>query len=96
MKEPQDILDQRIIQLSEIDCLRWRDLIEGGTLVTGEIGAGKTTANVSTVAPALPAASLVGGVDRSVRSDETARWIECARQSGREEDFILPNAEEGK
>jgi hypothetical protein len=93
MKESRDILDQRIIQLSKIDSLRFRDLIEGGTLVFGGIGAGKTSSNGSVAARAFPAAHL-GDLESSVKSDDIARWIECARESGREEGLIMPDVEE--
>ena len=41
MQAPQDILDRVMVQLSASDFLKFRDLIEGGVLITGGLGSGK-------------------------------------------------------
>jgi hypothetical protein len=91
-KDP--VLDREILRLSDTDILRFRDLIEGGCFITGGLGSGKS----STVAKDLAMSFLysgMGGLVLTVKSDETAHWLEYARQAGRLKDVRLFNATSG-
>jgi len=92
---PKDpVLDRVILQLSEKDAIRFRDIIEGGCLITGGLGSGKSSTSARTLALSLLSAGYSGLV-LTVKSDETAHWIEYARQTGREKDLIILNAQSG-
>jgi hypothetical protein len=92
---PKDpVLDEVMIQLSDKDAIRFRDCIEGGILVTGGLGSGKSSTSSRTVALAFLRTGK-GGLVLTVKSDETARWIEFAKLTGRFKDLVIFNAESG-
>ena len=73
---PKDpVLDRTIVQLSETDVIRFRDLIEGGCLITGGLGSGKSSTSARTLALSFLRAGY-GGLVLTVKSDETAHWLE--------------------
>jgi hypothetical protein len=94
MQAPQDILDRVMVQLSASDFLRFRDLIEGGTLITGGLGSGKSSTSGRAFALAFLSAG-VGGLVLTVKSDETGHWIDYAKTTGRFNDLIIFNAQSG-
>jgi hypothetical protein len=94
MQAPKDILDWPMVQLSDSDCLRFRDLIEGGTLITGGLGSGKSSTSGRAFALSFLKARM-GGLVLTVKSDETEHWIQYARECGREKDLIIFNAQSG-
>jgi hypothetical protein len=89
---PKDpVLDRIILQLSKTDAIRFRDIIEGGCFITGGLGSGKS----STIAKDLAMSFLyagMGGLVLTVKSDETANWIEYARRAGRTHDLKIFSA----
>jgi hypothetical protein len=85
-KDP--ILDRVILQLTERDVLRFRDLTEGGCLTLGGLGAGKTT-TVGRMAAMSFLQGPYGGLILTVKSDETERWIQYVRTAGREKDLFV-------
>src|SRR5450755_1672006 len=87
-----DILDIPILSLSEKDQLTLRALVEGGTLITGRLGSGKSSTSGKALAYGFLRAGL-GGLILTVKSDETAHWIEYAKACGREKDLVIFNAE---
>jgi hypothetical protein len=92
---PKDpILDRVILQLSEQDVVRFRDLIEGGCLITGGLGSGKSSTSARNIALSFLNAGL-GGLVLTVKSDETEHWIQYAKETGREKDLIIFNAASG-
>ena len=92
---PKDpILDRVILQLSQQDAVRFRDIIEGGCLITGGLGSGKSSTSARNIALSL-LASGYGGLVLTVKSDETEHWIEYAKETGREKDLIIFNAASG-
>jgi type IV secretory pathway TraG/TraD family ATPase VirD4 len=91
-KDP--VLDLILLWLSEIDPMRFRDVIEGGLFLSGGLGAGKSSTFLFMLAMAFLRA-LTGGLVLTVKSDETRHWIEYARRAGRENDLIIFNAESG-
>jgi len=91
MPKGDDILDWPILFLSKSDPLRLRRLVEGGTLITGRLGSGKSSTSGRALAYGFLRAGL-GGLVLTVKSDETAHWIEYAKACGREKDLIIFNA----
>ena len=92
---PKDpILDRVILQLSEQDAVRFRDIIEGGCLISGGLGSGKSSTSARNLALSL-LQSGYGGLVLTVKSDETEHWIEYANETGREDDLIIFNAASG-
>ena len=91
---PKDLLDRPMLQLSEVDFLRFRDLIEGGTLITGGLGSGKSSTSGRALALSFLDAGL-GGLILTVKSDETEHWIQYAKRTGRSKDLVIFNAENG-
>jgi hypothetical protein len=92
MPNKNDILDRPILSLSDTDHLLFRDLIEGGTLITGGLGAGKSSTSGRALACGFLRAGL-GGLICTVKSDETQHWIDYAKLCGREQDLIIFNPE---
>ncbi len=94
MTYPKDVLNTPILQLSESDVVRFRDLIEGGTLITGGLGSGKSSTSAKSLALSF-LSSGIGGLVLTVKSDETKHWIEYAKSAGRFKDLVIFNAESG-
>jgi hypothetical protein len=88
------VLDRNMILLSDTDALRFRDLIEGGTLITGGLGSGKSSTSGKNLAMSFLRAGL-GGLILTVKSDETDVWRRYAKLCGREKDLVIFNAESG-
>jgi hypothetical protein len=94
MPNHEDILDRPILWLSDKDHLSLRALVEGGTLITGRLGSGKSSTSGRALALGFLRAGL-GGLVLTVKSDETAHWLEYAKECGREKDVTVFNAESG-
>jgi hypothetical protein len=91
-KDP--VLDREILQLSEHDFIRFRDLIEGGCYITGGLGSGKSSTVAKDIAMSFLYAGM-GGLVLTVKSDETQHWLEYAKKAGREKDVVVFNAQSG-
>ena len=91
-KDP--VLDREILSLSETDIVRFRDIIEGGCLITGGLGSGKSSTSAKDLALSFLTSGF-GGLVLTVKSDETPHWIEYAKQTGRFNDLIIFNAGSG-
>src|SRR5271154_4428680 len=94
MANRDDILDRRMLSLSESDHLSLRDLVEG-TLITGAPGSGKTTTSGKQLAYALLKTRGAGGLILTAKAEETLNWIAYTKACGREKDLIVFNAESG-
>jgi len=94
MPKLDNILDRTILQLSKVDAIRFRDIIEGGLFVSGGLGAGKSSTVLFQVAMSCLIAGL-GFLVLTVKSNETEHWIEYAKKAGREKDLIIFNAKSG-
>jgi hypothetical protein len=88
------VLDREMLWLSQTDCLRFRDIIEGGTLITGGLGSGKSSTSARAFALSFLQSGM-GGLVLTVKSDECERFVNYARETGREKDLIIFNAESG-
>ena len=94
MSKRDEVLDARMLSLSENDHICMRDLSEG-CLVTGAPGSGKTTTSGKQLAYALLRLRNSGGLVLTAKAEETANWIAYAKACGREKDLIVFNAESG-
>jgi hypothetical protein len=94
MPKHDDILDWPILSLSDNDDLRLRDLVEGGTLITGGLGAGKSSTSLRQLFFGLLRAGL-GGLICTVKSDDTENYLAYAKACGREKDVIVFNVNSG-
>jgi hypothetical protein len=92
---PKDpVLDEVMVQLTDQDAIRFRDCIEGGVLITGGLGSGKSSTSARTLAKAF-LRSGKGGLVLAVKSDEPANWVQLAKETGREKDLLIFDAASG-
>lgn len=89
-----DILDRPILAISESDILTFRDLVEGGVLITGGLGSGKSSTSGKALAMGMLRAGL-GGLILTVKSDESTHWKKYIADAGRSKDLIVFSAESG-
>lgn len=94
MPSHENILDRRMLSLSDADHLHLRDLVEG-TLITGAPGSGKTTTSGRQLAHAFLKTPKMGGLVLTAKAEETANWLSYVKACGREKDLILFNADSG-
>jgi hypothetical protein len=90
----KDVLDKPILALSESDVLTFRHLVEGGVLITGGLGSGKSSTSGRALAMGMLRAGI-GGLILTVKSDETAHWKDYISKAGRSDDLIIFSAESG-
>ena len=89
-----NILDRRVLSLSDCDHLDGRSLCEG-TFIAGAPGSGKTTTSGKQLAHALLRIPHSGGLILTAKAEETLNWIDYAKACGRAKDLIVFNAESG-
>ncbi|MBV9506857.1 MAG: hypothetical protein JO323_17830 [Acidobacteriia bacterium] len=89
-----NILDKPILALSDSDVLTFRHLVEGGVLITGGLGSGKSSTSGKALAMGMLRAGL-GGLILTVKSDETLHWKEYIDKAGRSKDLMVFSAESG-
>jgi hypothetical protein len=87
MAQKTSPLDTPILWLSKLDVLRLRDLIEGGTLITGGLGSGKSSTSLRQLCCGLMRAGL-GALVCTVKSSDAESFIAYAKECGREKDVI--------
>jgi len=90
MAQHANILDRPILSLSDTDHLRLRDLVEGGTLITGGLGSGKSSTSGKQLISGLMRAGL-GGVIHTVKGEDTENVLAYAKECRREQDVIVFN-----
>jgi type IV secretory pathway TraG/TraD family ATPase VirD4 len=90
----KDFLNQPILSLSKTDHLTGRDFVQGGTLIVGDPGSGKSSTSSKQIICAFMRAGM-GGVLHTVKSEDTANYLEYARECGREKDVIVFSEESG-
>lgn len=88
-----DPLDQPLIYFSEHDPFTIRDACEG-VQVFGGIGSGKSSGSGRNLATNMLRNGF-GGLVLTVKPDETQQWIQYAEQTGRTNDLIIVNPENG-
>jgi len=89
-----DVLEKPVLSLSESDLLDLRALCEG-TVITGAPGSGKSSCSGRQLAMGLLSVPEMGGLVLTAKPEETQNWIRYAKDSGREGDLIIFNAESG-
>ena len=94
MAKITDILDYKVLSLTDCDHPAWRDLVEG-TVITGGPGSGKTTTVGRQLAFGLLRTPHSGGLVLVAKMEETQNWIAYAKACGREKDLIVFNAASG-
>lgn len=94
MTSQPDILDQPILSLSDTDHLSVRDLVAGGTLITGGLGSGKSSTSGKQLCCGLMRAGF-GALICPVKVEDTDNVLAYAEACGREKDVILFNESSG-
>ena len=89
-----NILDQRILSLSESDHLTLRNFVQGGTLIVGDPGSGKSSTSFKQIICAMMRAGL-GGLLHTTKSEDTANYLSYAKECGRESDVIVFSEDSG-
>jgi hypothetical protein len=90
---PNDILDRIILSLSEKDDVKLRELIEGGGLLLGGLGSGKTS-TLRQLFRALLKAGL-GALLCTVKSTDAADYMQDAELCGRGNDVTIFSVKSG-
>ena len=93
MPKHDDILDRPIFSLSEKDCVKLRELIEGGGLILGSLGSGKTS-TLRQLFRALLRAGL-GGLLCTVKSTDAEDYLQDAELCGRSKDVTVFSVKSG-
>jgi TraM recognition site of TraD and TraG len=89
-----NLLAKVILLLSESDRLTVRRLINGGVLITGGLGQGKSSTSLRQLIFGLMLARL-GGLFCTNKSTDTADYLAIAKSAGREKDVIVFSVESG-
>ena len=94
MQKPDDILDTNILNLSKLDSLSIRSLVQGGVLITGGLGQGKSSTSLRQICYGALRANL-GAVFTTVKSSDTADYLALIKAAGREKDVTVLSVESG-
>jgi type IV secretory pathway TraG/TraD family ATPase VirD4 len=90
----RNILDQPLLSLTAFFCLTLRMLVEGGTLITGGLGSGKSSTSLYQLIMAMFRAGL-GALLCTVKSEDAGNYLAYAKAAGRESDVIVFSLESG-
>ena len=90
----KNILDLPLLALTATFFLTLRMLVEGGTLITGGLGAGKSSTSLFQLIMAMFRAGL-GALLCTVKSEDAANYLAYAKAAGREADVIVFSLESG-
>lgn len=95
MARKQDILNARILSLSESDYADLKRLGQG-TLIVGSVGGGKSSTSGKQIAKALPRMLPdCGGLCLTTKANERESWITYAKACGRQNNLIVVNPAPG-
>lgn len=104
MTKEIDLLDRKVLALSELDALDLRALCEG-VFISGSPGSGKSSTSGKQLAHALlkvpnsgsgrSGGFRSGGLVLTAKGEETENWKQYATDCGRFDDLIIFNAESG-
>ena len=90
----EDLLDQVLYEVPGTNtAITWAEAVEG-TLVTGATGSGKSSGPGRHAALAMLKKGF-GFCVLCAKPDESNRWIEYAKETGREKDIVLFNKKSG-
>ena len=94
MSSHYDVLEWRLIAISEVDYILVRDAVEG-IFVSGAPGSGKSS-NVGTqLIQGLLRTPHMGALVLTAKAEETTNWIRYAEAGGRGKDVIVFNEKSG-
>jgi len=91
---PPDILDRKILALSDRDAIDLRATNEG-IFICGGPGSGKTTTSGKNLAYGLLKVPTMGGLVSTAKAEETQNWINYASKTARSKDPIIFNEKSG-
>ena len=83
-------LDAPLLQLSTNDQFTVRDALQGGLLITGGTGSGKTSGPGATIAGSMLRAGW-GGIVLCAKPEEAGHWVRLCRKHGRGQTVIRWN-----
>jgi hypothetical protein len=89
-----NILDIPILSVSERDQILLRQLVEGGTLILGMLGSGKSSTSLRQILLGMMRAGM-GGLLLTVKPEDTETFVAYARECGREADVVVFNEASG-
>jgi hypothetical protein len=92
--KPDNLLDRIILGFSKQDSLSVRSLINGGVLITGGLGQGKSSTSLRQLCYGLLRANL-GALFCTVKSSDTQDYLALAKAAGREKDVLILSVENG-
>lgn len=90
----RDILDIPILSLSKTDYLDARTLCQGGTLILGDPGSGKSSTSRKNIIFGLLRAGF-GAVFCTTKPEDTADYLAMIRECGREGDACVFSPDSG-
>jgi hypothetical protein len=89
----RDPLDRTLMYWSRSDVFTLRDLLNGGVLVNGKTGSGKSTGVRDPIMSAVISACRSGGLIRCAKPEDSQRFFELFERAGRLNDVIHLNSE---
>lgn len=89
-----DVLNWRLLGLSESDFVLVRDAVEG-IFIAGAPGSGKSSSVGKKFALGLLSTPNSGGLILTAKAEETAIWLQYAKDCGREKDVIVFSEQSG-
>jgi hypothetical protein len=78
------LLDQVLLWWAPRDPFRVRDLLNGGVLILGRAGSGKTSSSGTTIGRAIVSNARSGGLILAAKPDDAEMWTRIFEQAGRE------------
>ena len=94
-KRAPDPLDRPLMQWSKFDAFTVRDLLNGGVLVQGKTGSGKSSGPGKKMMRALIDHPRSGGLVRCAKPEDAAEARELFRQAGRLDDLLVFRPDQG-
>ena len=88
------LLDRIVLGLSKNDFLTVRALINGGVLITGGLGQGKSSTSLRQIIFALLMTGL-GALFCTVKASDTADYLALIKAAGRAKDIVVLSVENG-
>jgi hypothetical protein len=89
-----DVLNWRLLGLSDSDFVLVRDAVEG-IFISGAPGSGKSSSVGKKFAYGLLGTPNSGGLILTAKAEETAVWLNYAKECGREKDVIVFSEQSG-
>lgn len=88
-KRPEDPLDRTLMYWSSVDRLRLRDLLNGGILIVGRTGSGKTTGSGYQIGLAIVLLAGSGGLILCSKPEDREFWMRVFSGAGRLDDLLI-------